>query len=209
MLPAVHAIAARHDMESTTVLLALFGAALDAVAGISPVVVRPIVGNRFRPGLASVVCTLAQGGICVLDVAGLPFTEVLERARRAALAAYKYAYFDHDDMVELRARVARERGTAIDTGCYFNDRRSSRDAGLPVPDADLAAVIDTAAEPKLRWVLGQDEPSFEPLFLHVEDSTDSVRLTVNIDTHAISRQDVATLLQTMAATAAQTAVARS
>jgi hypothetical protein len=203
MFPAIHAIAARHAVESTTVLLALFGAALDEIAGIAPVVIRPIVGNRFRPGLADVVCTLAQGGICVLDLAGLPFDEALDRTRRAAMAAYKHAYFDHDDMVELRARVSADRGTQIDTGCYFNDRRASTRAAEPSPDP--AQAISSAAESTIRWALGQDAPSFEPLFMHVEDSADTIRLTLAIDTAAISRDKVETLLRTMETTAVKEA----
>lgn len=206
MFPAMHAIAARHGVETTTVLLALFGVALDEVTGIAPVVVRPIVGNRFRPGLAGVVCTLAQGGICVLDVAGLPFDEVLRRAQRSAMAAYKYAYFDHDDMVALRARVSAERGVELDTGCYFNDRRSATQAPDPDSETDVPFAIGSARETTLRWVLGQDAPSFEPLFVHVEDSADSICLTVNIDTHSISRADLETLLQTMETTAVKAAL---
>ena len=153
---AVGAISARSGVESATVLLTLYAAALRRVVGVDPVVIRPITSNRFRPGLAGVVCTLAQAGLFRLDVGDGAFDELLGRAGRAALTAYKYAYFHQAQMADLLERVGRERGAPIELGCYFNDRRGAGTAHAPAG---------------FRWVRRQEAPTFEPLFVHVDDAT--------------------------------------
>ena len=83
-----------------------------------------MVNNRFRPGLDRVVCMLAQYGLCQLDVAGVSFAEVLDRARRGAMTTYKHAYYHPVELDDLVRRVVRERGADLELPCYFNDRRS-------------------------------------------------------------------------------------
>jgi hypothetical protein len=177
------------------VFLALFAVALANTTGINPVVVRPIVGNRFRPGLAGVVCTVAQAGLCVLDVADVPFEEALRRVRRSVINAYKYAYFDHEQMVALRTRVERERGIELDTRCFLNDRHGVN------PGGTLFDVRDTAPPSEFRWVHGQDDPPFEPLFVEIDDIPDAIRVTLHLDTRSISLADAEAFVRTMETTA--------
>lgn len=191
MLTALQRIVASSGLESTTVLLTLYSLALHYFTGINPVVIRPIVSNRFRPGLANVVCTLAQGGLCSLDVAGQPFGEALEIVQRSVLSAYKYAYFDHHHMVDLRSRVALDRGVEIDTSCYFNDRRSPGHMG--------SRAIEDPAE--FRWIASQDAPSFEQLFVHIDDVPGTVQITIYLDTAYVPAAAGEALLRKMAAIA--------
>jgi hypothetical protein len=184
LLSAVNAIAAKSGHGASTVLLTLFAVALQDVTRINPVVVRPIVGNRFRPGLSSVVCTVAQAGICVLDVADRPFEDALRQVQRSVINAYKYAYFDHEQMVELRARIERERGVALDTRCFVNDRHGVAPTGT---------LYDTTTPPgKFRWVHGQDDPPFERLFVAIDDVADAIQVSLHLDTRAISLADAET-----------------
>jgi len=181
LLSAANAIAAKTGLGPSTVFLTLFAVALQDVTRINPVVVRPIVGNRFRPGLSGVVCTVAQAGICVLDVAGKPFDEAAQQVRRSVINAYKYAYFDHEQMLELRARIERERGVALDTRCFVNDRHGVAPTGT---------LYDTSAPAgKFRWVRGQDDPPFERLFVEIDDVPDAIQVTMHLDTRAISLAD--------------------
>jgi hypothetical protein len=163
-------------LDTTTVLLAAYAGALTRVTGVDPVVIRPIVSNRFRPGLAGVVCTLAQAGLLSVPAADAPFPQLLERVRRVTMAAYKYAYFHHTEMERLRARVDAERGVAIELGCYFNDRRGPGRDEHPIEPG----------ESSLRWVTAQDAPSFEPLFLHVDDAPGTLRLSLYLDAAHVS-----------------------
>jgi hypothetical protein len=122
----------------------------------------------------------------VLDLAGVPFEEALRQTRRAAMTASKYAYCDPFQMEELIARLAEERGTPIDTNCFFNDRRNTpRSESVAAPSASV-----------FRWTARQDDP-FETLMVHVNDAADTVQLAVFVDTHAWSPRDAETLVRRM------------
>jgi Condensation domain len=199
MLPAVRAIAARTGLGSSTVLLALFASSLAGVTGIHPVVLRPIVGNRFRPGLSGVVCTLAQAGLCVLDVTADSFDEVVRQTQRSLTSAYKHGYFDPVAVAALRERVAEERGTAVDTACFFNDRRGAAQQLEVGPDRrdGLPADGEGPRPGTFRWVLSQDSPSLESLFLQVDDVPDTIHLTFVLDSHCLSPADGEALVRGM------------
>jgi hypothetical protein len=179
--PAARAVARRTGASTSTVLLTLYTIALARITGVNPVVVRPLVGNRFRPGLADVVCMLSQLGLCVLDVADTTVDEAVARMRRAVLSAYKYGYYDPRRLVELIDRVALERGPGFDISRVFNDRRdeSSDDLAAPLSREGLRAARGSGA---FRWGDRTDSPS-ERLFLNVEDEPEGILLSFSADTH--------------------------
>ncbi|WP_020522322.1 condensation domain-containing protein [Catelliglobosispora koreensis] len=187
LLKAVLDIADRRGTETSTVLFALYAVALNQITGISPVVIRPMVSNRFRPGMSNVVCTLAQAGLCSFDIGGLSFPDALTVVQRSVMAAYKHAYFNHHDMVAFRERIALERGQEINIACYFNDRRSSSRGSSFVSDAPAT----------FRWVASQDAPSFEPLFLHIDDVPGTAQITLYLDSHYFSPADGERLVRLM------------
>ena len=179
---AAHAIAQRTGAASSPVLLALFAIALARITEINPVVARPLVGNRFRPDLADVVCMLALPGICVLDVADVTVDEAVARAQRATMSAYKYGYYDPRLLAELIGRISRERGPDFDISCLFNDRRDERGALSPTAPISAAELHDARDESTFRWAAKTDRPS-ERLFLNIEDEPDGLLLVVSADTH--------------------------
>ena len=185
----VRALAARTGIDTSTTLLALYAAALNRVTGVDPVVIRPMVSNRFRPGLAEVVCTLAQAGLLSVPVAGAGVEELVERTRRVTMAAYKYAYFHHAGMQALVARVGAERGEPIELGCYFNDRRGPGRETDPVDPAVTGSVF--------RWVTAQDAPSFEPLFLHIDDVPGTLQISLYLDAAHLSPEAGEAMLRGM------------
>ncbi|WP_370378163.1 hypothetical protein [Catenulispora sp. GAS73] len=132
-------------MDAATVFVALFAMTVNQVHGVDPVVVRPMMDNRFRPGLADVVCTAAQNAICVLDVADARFEEVLERARRSVLTASKHACVDPRDVAAVVERVQAERGVDLAIHCFLNGVRVT-------VRIDTAAVAPADAE-ALAWRL--------------------------------------------------------
>ncbi|HEV2342862.1 MAG TPA: condensation domain-containing protein [Actinocrinis sp.] len=199
LLPPVRELAAASGSGTSTVLMTLLAVGLHQVNGINPVVIRPIVGNRFRPGLADVVCTVAQAGICVLDVADVPFGEALQRVQRSVMKGYKYAYFDHEDMVALRTHVERERGVELDTGLFINDRhdvsaaaRAVQSAGAPPRDS-----ADGPPPSALRWLRGHDDPPHDKLFVEVDDIPGGLRISFHVDSAAISRADAEKMVRRM------------
>ncbi len=133
---AAHAITARVRVDPTSVLLAAFAVTLAARTRCHPVVVQMLVSNRFRPGFADTVSPIAQPGLCVLDIAGIPFDAAIDRARRASLVASKHAYYDPDQRDRLIASAERDRGTDIDLSCFFNHRTRLAAEPPAIADAD-------------------------------------------------------------------------
>lgn len=182
---AVHALAARTGLDSSAVLLAAVSVALARVTGVNPTVLRLVVSNRFRPGFAASVATVSHPGMCAVDVAGISVEQVVLRAWQGGLAAYKNAYYDPIGRDELIGKIRADRG-GLDLGCYINDRRSPahRDLTGPVPTAaDIRAARPRST---MRWRQRPVDPASDPLFVHVNDSPDSVDLRISVDTHCLS-----------------------
>jgi hypothetical protein len=202
---AVRAIAARTRVETSAVLLAVFAIALSQVTGIDPVVIRVVVNNRFRPGLARTVSPIVHNGLCVLGVAGGTVDEVVSQARRQAMAAYKHAYYDPVRLDELVARIRRERGEEVDLGCFFNDRRR-RVAAAAAPTDEQ--VREARASSAFRWDEKQDDKPYDPLFVTVDDTPDGLAILVYIDTNHLSPADAEACLHGMESVALDAARSR-
>ncbi|MEV0566768.1 condensation domain-containing protein [Dactylosporangium sp. NPDC050588] len=204
---ATQAIAARAGLDASPVLMAVYGVALHRMTGINPVVFRPTVNNRFRPALADVVCTVAESGLCALDVAGVPFSEALTRTQRAAMTAYKHAYFHPVHLQDLIASVAAERDPDFDLGCFYNDRRITTRAGAtgPAPTPDQIREALCGGNTTFRWTIQQDDP-FERLFVHIDDVPDTIQITVFMDTHFVSPGDAEAFLRGMEEVAVEAAL---
>jgi hypothetical protein len=201
--PALETITARTGVGSAAALLGVFAVSLARVGGVNPVAIRPMVNNRFRPGLDRVVCMLAQYGLCLLDVADLTLQEALARSQRASLSTHKNAYYDPAQMDALVDRVVAERGTDLELPCYFNDRRGPAAGG----GADWTAqrLREAAGLAEFVWTTRQDIP-FEPLIVHIDDLPAATRVTVFMDTHVISPADAEALLRGMEAVAVEAAL---
>ncbi|MGN9909934.1 condensation domain-containing protein [Phytohabitans sp. LJ34] len=196
--PALDAVRANTGAAAAPALLGLFAVALARVTGINPVAVRPMVHNRFRPGLDRVVCMLAQYGVCLLDVAGVSLAEAVDRAQRASLTSYKNAYYNPVELDDLVRRVVAERGGELELPCYFNDRTTlAKPAGAPPAGARPHDAV-------FRWTTRQDTP-FEPLIVHVDDVPGAMQATIFMDTHVISPADGEALLRGLEAAAVQAA----
>jgi hypothetical protein len=184
MAAALAAVEADGAGDGAAALLAAYAVAFGRLAGVNPVVLRPMVSNRFRPRLGNVVSPLAQAGLCQLDVADVPFAEATERARRAAMLAYKHGYFDSAAMTAAVAAVVAERGPAFEVDCFFNDRRTASRLG---PAGDPGAS-------EFRWTGMKDTPSAR-LFVQVDEAPGALRVNVFADTWHLSPADAEALLR--------------
>lgn len=182
---ALSSIATRTSTESSTILLAAAATTLVRITDRDPAVFQIAVSNRFRPGLADMVGPVAQSGLCVVDVAGAGFDEVLQRTARSAMKAYLNAYFDRTEMEAMIDDISRERGEKIELTCFFNDRRDP-DNRLPVgPQATPERLVQARKETTVSWGPHSDRP-FEPLFVHVNDTTpDHVEILLQADTWCV------------------------
>lgn len=133
-------------------LLAGYAVAVARLTGITPALIQVVVSNRFRPGLADVSHPLSVAGLFMVEVADASFDEVVDRTRRASALCSKYAYYDPEQMEELRARIDREREETVDLSCLFNDRRFGIGVEPPDPVAPSRHELEAAqAESALRW----------------------------------------------------------
>jgi hypothetical protein len=193
---AVPVIAARCGLDTAPVLLAAFATALARVTGRHPSAAQVMVSNRFRRELAGAVSTVSQPGLCVIDIRDVTFDEVVRRAWRSAMSAYKHAYYDSRQRDDLVARLATERGEEIDIACYFNDRRiHSRQpaAAAPATEDELRAALGRSV---LRWERPVDDTR-ERLFVHVNDVADLIDIEVSADTRYVSPAEMESLARTM------------
>jgi hypothetical protein len=151
-----------------------------------------MVSNRFRPGMAETVNNISQAGLVVVDLAGITFDEAVTRTRRAAMSAYKHAYFDFAQWKTLIADITRERGEAVDLACYYNDRPADfTPADREVTPADVGA----AAPGPLNW---QELPFFnEKVMFTIDQLPDAFQLLILADTHHVTRAEMAALVEDM------------
>ncbi|WP_326853567.1 condensation domain-containing protein [Actinocrinis sp.] len=211
--PAMHAavplIAERTNTDTSSVLLALYAVALGKVTAADPVVLWPLVNNRFRPGLGDVVCNVVQSGICVLEVEGIAFDEVVRRTWRAALNAYKNAYYDAEKHTAMVTRLAPDASPDLGVAPFFNDRRPQ--VGRAEQSAQSVQLTGRQLREAQRgstfsWTWKKDNP-FERMFLSVEDDPEAVELRMSADTHYFSPADIEELLRHMETVAIVEAVA--
>jgi hypothetical protein len=201
---AVHAIAGRTGADPPSVLLALYAIALGRRGVLSPAVIRPQSGNRFRPGLAGMVANLVHTGICVIETADSTVDQVVARARRDAMAVYKHAYHDPAGLAALLARDAARRGpgaAAWDnySWAFLNDRRTYGQNGDGRPVTAERLELERARS-VFHWPGKKDNP-FEPLFLHIGGTADTIVLTLCADTHCLAPAGIEGVVRDMEAIA--------
>jgi hypothetical protein len=139
------------------------------------------------------VSTVSHPGLCVLDVADVPFDEAVVRGWRAMLRANKNAYFDPVRKQALIERVERERGGPVDLSCFYNDRRL-RNREEPNGRIPGAPEINAArGRTTLRWVRPIDESS-ERFFFHINDVPGTVDVRLSVDTRHVSPADAEAFL---------------
>lgn len=171
------ALARRTGVAASPIMMALFAIALAKQTGIDRSLLRPLVGNRFRPGLADVVCMLSLPGMCVVDVADATVDEVIARAQKATISAYKYGYYDPREVRALLQRTVELRGPDVVGGAaLFNNQREEQ-----VGPADADDGVDER-ESVFTWAYRTDHTS--ELTLVVEDGVRGATvLEFAADTH--------------------------
>ena len=216
----MRAVAARTGAGTTHVLLAAYAVAMSRVFGRDPGVARIVVGNRFRPGFADLVSQVSQEGICVVEVAGAGFDEVVARAEKAVTGACFAGYYDPVERDALLAEAAARRGRALDIDWHLNDRRDKSGAGEG--DGLAPSVWDiTRVLPLSRWYWGRKVPVFDgTLFIQVDseplvpercvpgESPPAVHLEIWTDTRSLTTRQVETFALEMEAVVVTAALGR-
>ncbi|WP_345704110.1 condensation domain-containing protein [Kitasatospora paranensis] len=207
---ALPAIAARTGTAVPGILLGLFAVGLYRATGISPVVVRPVVNNRFRAVFADVVCMVAQAGVCAVDVAGASAAEAVERAGRGSTTAYRHAYFDPEALDELVERVSIERGEDANIRTYFNNRSTyalPAETGREMDPQELAGELRAASRDTVFHWFAREEAQRERFFVHVDDTPEGgLRFEIRVDTHYVSPAQAEAFAYAMEAAAIEAAL---
>jgi hypothetical protein len=200
-------LAAQLSLSTSALLLAAFATALTRLGTGERVPLHLVVSNRFRPGFAGSVSTVAQSGPCVIEVSDAPFEEVARRAWQSALGAYKHAYYDLAGKEQVSRRLLAERGGEPDWNVFFNDRRvMSRD--FDSAPGDGLTLQDELTRSVLTWGERTDMPG-EKAFLYINDAPDTLCYELWADSHYIAPADMAGIvrgIETVLVDAAQVAV---
>lgn len=203
---AVRVLGDRTGADPASVMLALYAVALTRVTGVNPVLLRPVIGNRFRRQLADVVCHTSQAGLLLLDTADATVEEVIRRANAASLTVVKHSYYDPEHLSAMMAAIAHLRGAELDIASFINDRRvapapAEDRADDPAGDSADSATMPTAedfaaarAATRFEFTGRRNEP-VERLFLHIDDAPGAVKLTVEADTRALAPAQMEVLIR--------------
>jgi hypothetical protein len=164
----MRAVAARTGADASSILLAVYSAAVARVFGRDPSLAQLVVSNRFRPGFADMVSQVSQHGICVVDVADATFDEVVARARKAKLSASFHAYYDPVACDIVLDEAAARLGDPLDLHWCINDLRGMAEPADDGGDVPTEAEL-TRALPRTQMYWNRDKPeSHGTLFLFVD-----------------------------------------
>jgi hypothetical protein len=210
---AMRMLAARLGLSTSPVLLAAFAVAFTSVSACAErAAFHLVVNNRFRPGLAASVSPVMGTCPCVIEVAGMPFGDVARQAWRAALGAYKHAYYDPAACGEVWQRIAAQRGSEPDWSVVFNDRRVlSRELADAIPGDDgdppggLPPLRDELGRTALTWGERNDLPQ-DKVALSICDRPGTLCCELRADTRFVSPADMAGLLRRIEAVLVDAAV---
>jgi hypothetical protein len=120
---AAERLAERWTISTTSVLLAACATVLATVSGRPRAVMQLVHSNRRDPRTRTMVGTVGQDGLFVLDLPGSDFAATCRAAHRSALMAYRNAHYDPFEMQAMREEIGRRRGREPDLDAFFNDRR--------------------------------------------------------------------------------------
>jgi hypothetical protein len=198
---AIGRIAAEHNVNTSSALLAMFAVGLARHTQDGTVWAMLMVSNRFRPGFADSVSPLVQISPYLIDVAGTDLAGAVSRARSSLLHTYKNAYYDPYQQDEVIERVNRERGEEVDFCCFYNDRREERTVAGPLAtDEQLLAAVSDAS-----WVDDyQPDMSSRKLFMNVDDPPGAIDFQLSADTRYFDLDDMLTVLRGIESAAVQT-----
>ncbi|RKR89632.1 condensation domain-containing protein [Micromonospora pisi] len=128
---ALRLLASRHRVTSSTVLLTATTVVLARRSGNEVVGLYTMVSNRALDGYREAVANLAQLGLAVVDLADRPsFANLLPTVWRAALDAYRHAYYDPSDLRRTPESTGYPSAPGTSPHCYFNDIRLATDLDL-------------------------------------------------------------------------------
>ncbi|GLL05429.1 hypothetical protein GCM10017581_071760 [Dactylosporangium matsuzakiense] len=182
---ALDRVAADIEVHQSAVLLAAAAGAAGALGGAPDAVFQVVVNNRFRPGMAGAVNTIAQEGLLLLPGSAAGFPDLVRRTFGAALSAQRHAYYDKLAL----ARDIAGLDAPADHSCFVNDVRGLMPIlGYARPAAEpLAAARERTT---LSWPV-EHAPRRDTTFaLDIQDAPGSLELALTADAAVLPRPDM-------------------
>lgn len=195
LLSAASAVAQRDGVTTTSVVLAAYARVVSELTGADSTLIRLMVSNRFRRGLAASVSSIAQSCLILVDVADKTFDELVAAVSRAVMVAGKYGYFDPDRMRELVDSVQQQRSEPAMVAS-FNDRRRSTPTSLPSPPLTRAQMEEQRARAVVAW--GRSLQVYDHVVnLHVNDAAGAIDLQLCADTEYLSPTEMVAVVRSI------------
>lgn len=190
---ALDRVAATLSVSPAAVVLAAAAAAAARLTGVGEAVFQVVVNNRFLPGMAAGVTTIAQEGLFHLtETGGGDFPDLVRRTFGAALSAQRHAYYDK--LALDRAVAALEH--PADHSCFVNDQRGLMPAlnfAAPAP----APLREALTRTRLTWPVEHEPRRGVSFALDAQDAPGALELAMTADSALMPRADMETFLYTI------------
>ncbi len=187
---ALDRVAATLSVSPAAVVLAAAAASAARLTGVGEAVFQVVVNNRFLPGMAGGVTTIAQEGLFHLTgTAGADFPSLVRRTFGAALSAQRHAYYDK---LALDRDVAALDG-ACDHSCFVNDQRGLMPAlGFAAPEP--VPLREALTRTTLAWPVEHEPRRGVSFALDAQDAPGAIELAMTADSALMPREDMETFL---------------
>ena len=190
---ALDRVAAALSVSPAAVVLAAAAASAARITGVDEAVFQVVVNNRFLPGMAGGVTTIAQEGLFHLTgTGGADFPDLVRRTFGAALSAQRHAYYDK---LALDRAVAAFEGPC-DHSCFVNDQRGLMPAlqfAAPAPVPLREALTRTT----LTWPVEHEPRRGVSFALDAQDAPGALELAMTADSALMPRADMSAFLYTI------------
>ncbi|WP_433206935.1 condensation domain-containing protein [Dactylosporangium sp. CS-047395] len=186
---ALARVAAGLEVNQGAVLLAAAAGAAARLGSAPEALFQVVVNNRFLPGMAGAVNTIAQEGLLLLPDPAEDFPGLVRRTFGAALSAQRHAYYDKLALTrDLAGLVA-----PADHSCFVNDTRGL----IPIegygqaPDGPLTEAL---ARTTLSWPVEHAPRRNTTFALDAQDAPGSLELAMTADAAVLPRPDMERML---------------
>lgn len=190
---ALDRVAGSLAVSPAAVVLAAAAASAARITGVGEAVFQVVVNNRFLPGMAGGVTTIAQEGLFHLTgTGGADFPDLVRRTFGAALSAQRHAYYD---------KLALDRDVAAlghpgDHSCFVNDQRGLMPALGFAPPAP-APLREALTRTTLTWPVEHEPRRGVSFALDAQDAPGALELAMTADSALLPRADMETFLYTI------------
>lgn len=197
LLRSVDHVAAARGVTGSSVLLAAATRQVGRLSGSPEVLLQVVVNNRFLPGMAQTVTTLAQEGLFHLrsvDDSHETFGDLVRRVNAGALGTYRHASYDKRLLERDIERLRGELPDLADHSCFVNDTREPALFRPPAPDVEPAPLSRARADSTLSWPVEFPPRKNLTFTMDVFDAPGAVELLITADASLMPRADVESFL---------------